>query len=1384
MPNRRVAPSRNGSETNELVLMQSPAPGGTPFTNVSESRLSTPMPFENRTVQFIGAADNKSAKYIKVSHNEDVSRVYEFIKKEWELQPPRLIVSVTGGAKNFKMKQRLTNVFKKSLINIAEGTGAWIITGGTNAGVMKHVGKAVQEHAAAKSNKKKTNKVVTLGIVTWGILQNKSSITEKGKHDINLENGSRLSVLDKNHTHFVLVDDGTVEEYGKEIKFRAQLEKHIAASQQDGMNVLICCVLVQGGPGSLRTVYEALSEGTPVVVVGGSGQWANILATLCTNPDLSVTTTVIQDLLRENSMEWKDEELSEWTNIVSECLRLKNLITIFQLDTPDSVQELDIAILESLLQADSLQNQNTDDNYEHQLKLALAWNRSDMADSHILTDDCKISQESLTEIFVTAVKQDKPEFVRVLIDHGVNLQNNFKWGHLLDLYRSVSGTFYGKNMLRKYCPKNDLKQFEIKNLTMLMKKLLGSSYKAQEPRDKPVDPLREVFQWAILLNKRDMARVIWRAMYEQLPAAFAATAMLKGIAQMSVAKSLRSDLKQHAEEYITTTKEVLTQCMKEDEKKTNDLLIRKLEKWGDLTCLQLAVDSTSSDVVAHPALQNLLNRIWKGGMKLIGWKGMLHLLSAFFFICPIFNIEFSRTNPDGSGHRRDQYNSIESGSNQASTQQEHQEPGFFKKFLIFHQAPITKYVVNIMFHLLFLTLFTYILLFNLFPYTGTVTTLVAPSVAEWCLLVWVFILSFDEVNEMLRRKDKTLLQQVGFWFSNHWNKMDLLGLLLFYLGFGLRFNADINGARVVLCLSFIVYCIRLLHVFTLSQTIGPKVVMVGNMLLDLWFFIFIVAIFVLAYGVTSQGLLYPNETRAWTAITGIFYKPYWQIYGELFLDEINYDPTSSAFECTNDQNLIDSGSQRCPQQQDVVPIISAFYMLLANILLLNLLIAMFSYTFTKLEENTDSIWKYQRYELIQEYYGRPALPAPLSIFWYICSIWSDPQRDNAFYRSFDENETNNLRQFEHWTTDSYLAEKRAEESRNVPTRIQGISDRLDNVVSSVASFSEHLTRQKKINKRVKQLEAHLSRTNESLEWIMQALQDNNTTPTNLHLDVHAKSRSSPYPDTEGKINRFSVPDHMVSWTVPMATYKPVFYTAPSVKGRPAWADPSIEGTRVEKRLRFNEYDDNYKVDRSSYIRTYSVIGGMPRNPKGRTGLRGRGLLGRYGPNHAADPIVTRWEKADDGTDLTIDGKKVLEFIAIKREDTGEWAIPGGMVDPGEKVTATLLREFQEEVVCGNPNMNEEDQNELKRKIANFFKTSGSEIFRGYCDDHRNTDNSWIETVAINFHDDSGEVIGNLSVSPGYEAKGAKWKRIEASFKLFASHQNYIKTVAEKRNAYF
>jgi hypothetical protein len=65
--------------------------------------------------------------------------------------------------------------------------------------------------------------------------------------------------------------------------------------------------------------------------------------------------------------------------------------------------------------------------------------------------------------------------------------------------------------------------------------------------------------------------------------------------------------------------------------------------------------------------------------------------------------------------------------------------------------------------------------------------------------------------------------------------------------------------------------------------------------------------------------------------------------------------------------------------------------------------------------------------------------------------------------------------------------------------------------------------------------------------------------------------------------------------------------------------------------------------------------------QGRTGLRGRGVLGRWGPNHAADPIVTRWKRDNAAGQVVRDaetGRGILEFVSIERKDNGGWAIPG------------------------------------------------------------------------------------------------------------------------------
>lgn len=54
------------------------------------------------------------------------------------------------------------------------------------------------------------------------------------------------------------------------------------------------------------------------------------------------------------------------------------------------------------------------------------------------------------------------------------------------------------------------------------------------------------------------------------------------------------------------------------------------------------------------------------------------------------------------------------------------------------------------------------------------------------------------------------------------------------------------------------------------------------------------------------------------------------------------------------------------------------------------------------------------------------------------------------------------------------------------------------------------------------------------------------------------------------------------------------------------------------------------INRRSFRGLYKIVDDRPQNPEGRTGLKGRGVLGRWGPNHAADPIVTRWKRDNTG----------------------------------------------------------------------------------------------------------------------------------------------------------
>ena len=90
------------------------------------------------------------------------------------------------------------------------------------------------------------------------------------------QNSADGAALEPNHSHFVLIDTkkGGRAAWGGEIAMRFTIEKTIC----ERFSVPMVLVVVEGGPGTLKTVSETIKGGCPVVLVQGSGGAADAIA--------------------------------------------------------------------------------------------------------------------------------------------------------------------------------------------------------------------------------------------------------------------------------------------------------------------------------------------------------------------------------------------------------------------------------------------------------------------------------------------------------------------------------------------------------------------------------------------------------------------------------------------------------------------------------------------------------------------------------------------------------------------------------------------------------------------------------------------------------------------------------------------------------------------------------------------------------------------------------------------------------------------------------------------------------------------------------------------------------------------------------------------------
>jgi ADP-ribose pyrophosphatase len=207
---------------------------------------------------------------------------------------------------------------------------------------------------------------------------------------------------------------------------------------------------------------------------------------------------------------------------------------------------------------------------------------------------------------------------------------------------------------------------------------------------------------------------------------------------------------------------------------------------------------------------------------------------------------------------------------------------------------------------------------------------------------------------------------------------------------------------------------------------------------------------------------------------------------------------------------------------------------------------------------------------------------------------------------------------------------------------------------------------------------------------------------------------------------------------------------------------------------------------------------------GRTGIRGRGALYRYGPNHEIMAIVTRSKKYKNKI-IYVDRKKLLEFIACK-DLTSQMKIPGDKVIGDESKFSVVCRTFielvfEESSVERGANFTEKDMttffasfasnksiswnlnasNELLTSQFNDLGFFATMIYSGYIDDPRNTDNAWVEAEIWNFHYDKDEYFDK-------RIKNAlsKWREVSSNVRIHSNDiiVDVLKEVAEKHNAFY
>ncbi|XP_052374339.1 transient receptor potential cation channel subfamily M member 4a isoform X2 [Oncorhynchus keta] len=1120
--------------------------------------------------------------------------VYTLMTAHWGVPSPNLVVSVVGGEGCEKVKTWVREVLRQGLVRAAQSTGAWIVTGGLREGVSHCVGEAVRDHAAAASSLSQ-KKVIAVGVAPWGLVHNRQQlINAQGSFPARyyVQNTSRDSCcLDNNYQAFLLVDDGSVGRRGGEMVFRAKMEDYISHQRtgiwgSGSIDVPVLCMLISGDAAMLERVDLSLKKATPWLVLNGSGPAADLICELLDalaagpmsppspQPEAEGSkspSAELRDRARERVRRHFTAE-ADLEKLVDRALSIyqnRDLITVFH-GEQESSDDFDTVLLKALVRASKRVSSDASE-YTEELKLAVAWNRVDIAKSELFNGGIQWQYEDLEDSMTDALINDKPQFVRLFTENGLNILDYLTYRRLEGLYRSLSDSSLAFTLLQRRLTErqglagslptvpcsldrasllkspisepSSAKELSLYEMSRLlwdilgdvcepfyysplkldqststrralkhMKKLLLEECPYKEQRC--LSPWASLFIWAVLQNRSEMAVYFWEMAGESVLSALAGCKILRELSKLESETETKLSMKELAQKFENLALDVFSECYQSSERRSFTLLIRKSPVWGGATCLQMATAADARLFFSHDGVQSLLSQIWWGDMERSTkvWKLVLT-----FFLPPLIYtnlITFREQEEEGKSeevtHGRDT-DSLDGGdatvfslADIMQTEEDAEEyaalraklkgasnpkrPFILLRWREFWFAPVTSFLGNVLMYFLFLSLFAYILLVDFKPPPPH-----GPSTLEFVLYFWVFTMVCEEIRQTFFVGSNTIYQRMSLYIQDMWNKCDILAISLFALGMCCRmFPWSYEFGRAVFAVDYMVFTLRLIHIFAIHKQLGPKIIIVGNMMKDIFFFLFFLAVWLLAYGVANQALLYSYDPRPNWIFRRVFYRPYLHIFGQIPIHEMDADKLEEGIQCTNNATLIEAGAEPCMSTYAnwLVVILLVIYLLVTNILLVNLLIAMFSHTFSKVQENSDTYWKFQRYKLILEYHSRPCLAPPFIIISHLHLFIKRRIRRipsvkiKHFVLEIHGRQASKLNMWEAIQKENILSAQNKRERESDSERLKRTSVKVDSVLKQMVKIQDH-------NRRLRMLETELEYCSSALSWMVDALSQSN-----------------------------------------------------------------------------------------------------------------------------------------------------------------------------------------------------------------------------------------------------------------------------------------------------